>query len=221
MLLLATYWIVAPRAARLTAASSPDPAGPRQKDLAPLQVAEDLCGERRRGGRYRGRVLSDRSLGPHSLAKLESLPEHPVEERAGGGGVESGTDLAEDLALARNERVQPGRDPEEMQGGRVIVHPIGDRAEWLAGKLLERRERTRTVVVAGEVQLGAVARREADSVSERACEQRSALERQRHALPQLDRRHVVRDPDQRERQKWLPASATRVTITSAKPSIAR
>ena len=44
-----------------------------------------------------------------------------------------------------------------------------------------------------------------------------ALERQRDALAQLDRRDVVRDADERERQKWLPARTRRATITKREP----
>ena len=55
----------------------------------------------------------------------------------------------------------------------------------------------------------------------RAGERGGALERQRDALAQLDRRDVVRDADERQPQKWLPASTMRTTITSAKPTSAR
>ena len=45
---------------------------------------------------------------------------------------------------------------------------------------------------------------------------------ERHPLAQLDRCDVVRQADERERHvKWLPASASRATITSTKPPSAR
>ena len=90
-----------------------------------------------------------------------------------------------------------------MERRRVVVHPVGDRAQRLAGELLERRERARAVV-AREIDLGAVAGREADGVAERPCERGGALERQRDALPQLDRRDVVGDADEREASKVAP-----------------
>ena len=43
---------------------------------------------------------------------------------------------------------------------------------------------------------------------------------ERDPLAQLDGRDVVRDADERQRQKWLPASATRARITSANPASA-
>ena len=103
-----------------------------------------------------------------------------------------------------------------MERRRVVVHPVGDRAQRLARELLERRERA-GAVVAGEVDLGAVAGREADGVAEPVGEGRGPLERQRDPLAQLDRRDVMRDADEREGQKWLPARTTRATITRAKP----
>ena len=176
---------------------------PTRSTLRPLEIAEDLRRERRRGRRHGGRALADRRLGPDTLAELQRLAEHPVEQRAGGGGVEGGSHLAEDLALARDQGVEPGRDAEEMERRRVVVHPVGDRAQRLAGELLERRERPRAVAV-GEVDLGAVARREADGVAERPRERRRALERQRDALPQLDGRDVVGDADEREASEVAP-----------------
>ena len=49
--------------------------------------------------------------------------------------------LAEDLALAGHERVEPGRDAEEVHRRGLVVHAVDDRRERLAGELLERRER--------------------------------------------------------------------------------
>ena len=59
-------------------------------------------------------------------------------------------------------------------------------------------------------------------VAELARELGRGVEPERHPLPQLDRRDVVRQPDERQRHaKWPPASARRATITSAKPQTAR
>ena len=106
-----------------------------------------------------------------------------------------------------------------MHGRGLVVHAVGDRPERLARDLLERRERA-VVALAGEVELGAVAGREADGVAERARELDGAVERQRDALAELDRGDVVRDADEREPQKCVPASTTRTTITTAKPTSA-
>src|SRR5437870_163268 len=79
-------------------------------------------------------------------------------------GVVSGANLAEDLTLSRHERVEPRRDAEEVHGRRLVVHPIGDRAKRLAGELLQRGERGQ-LVLARDVDLGAVAGRETDSIA--------------------------------------------------------
>src|SRR5262249_20084441 len=197
-----------------------DPAGADEQDAAAVELAEHLLRERGGGGRHRRRALADRGLRTDALAELERLPEDTVEEGAGARRVEGGSNLAEDLALAGDERVEPGRNAKEVNGRRVVVHPVGDRLERLTGQLLERAQRG-PLVLAGDVHLRPVAGREAHGVAERARERRRPVERERHALAQLDRRDVVRDADEREPQKWLPARATRATITSTNPARAR
>ena len=113
----ATNAISAPRDARFAAASSPIRPAPIEQHAAPVQLAEHLRRERRRGRRDRRRALADRGLGAHALADGERLAEHAVEQRPGRNRLVGGTHLAEDLALARDERVEPGGDPEEMQRG--------------------------------------------------------------------------------------------------------
>ena len=118
-----------------------------------------------------------------------------VEQRPGLDGLVGGPHLAEDLALARHERVEPGGDPEEMQRGGVLVQAVDDSVQWLAGDLLERREHL-ALADPVDVELGAVAGRKADGVAERPRERRRGAEVERHPLAQLDRRDVVREADE-------------------------
>ena len=101
-----------------------------------------------------------------------------------------GANLPEDLALPRHERIEPGGDAEEVQRSCIFVQAVENAVERLARKPLERGDR-RGVVRAVEVDLGAIAGRQADRVAERRCECVRALEVERHPLAQLDRRDVV------------------------------
>ena len=100
------------------------------------------------------------------------------------------------------------------------MHSVGDRVEGLPGEFFERAQR-RQFVVAREVDLCAVAGREADRVTEASSEQRGTVERERDALAELHGRHVMRDADDRQSQKWLPARTTRARMTSANPVSAK
>src|SRR5207247_10051673 len=90
-------------------------AGADEQDTASRQIAEHLLGQRGSRGRDRRGALVDRGLGPHLLADPERLAEQPVEHRTVGSRLVGVAYLAEDLTLAGNERVDPGRDPEQVQ----------------------------------------------------------------------------------------------------------
>ena len=92
-----------------------------QDDRAALEAAEDLLRERGGGGRHRGRALADRGLRSHLPARVKRLPKDTVEHRAGRPELVRKPHLAEDLALARNERVEPCRDAEQMVGRGPVV----------------------------------------------------------------------------------------------------
>src|SRR5436190_1938963 len=87
----------------------------RGPSLTALQLPEDLLDERSRRCRDRGGALGDRGLGPDLLSGMQRLAEEPVEHRTGRAHLEGGADLAKDLALAGDERVEPRGDPEEME----------------------------------------------------------------------------------------------------------
>src|SRR5207253_567071 len=113
-------------------------------------------------------------------------------------------DLAEDLTLAGDERVEPRRDAEQMQRGRAILQPVERRLDLR----LERRKRGdgvalgRLRVIGRDIELGAVARREADrfapALREPRRERLRRLPLERDPLAQLDGRMVMRRADEDE-----------------------
>ena len=134
--------------------------------------------------------------------------------------------LAEDLALSGHHRVEPGRDPEQMERSRLVCEAIGsgrDRGRAGPGELEERSIGVLDdAVVTGDVELGAVAGREHDGFVRRAagCGERArqlagGLEVDRNALAHLEGRAMVRDTGEREPHaaKWVRGS-TAMTRTS-------
>ena len=160
---------------------------------------------------------------------MKRLPEDAVEEDARRSELVRNAHLAENLPLAGHERVEAGRDAEEMQRGGAIVQPV-ERGLDLG---LERSERGDSVtlgrlrVVGRDVELGAVARREAHRLAAALREPRGErlrrLPLERDPLAQLDRRVVVRgaDEDEADHPKCPAGMTTRTTMTSAKPASAR
>ena len=160
---------------------------------------------------------------------MERLPEEPVEQRSRRAGLVGRAHLAEDLALARDERVESGRDAEQVQARGLVAQAV----ERLLDRRLELGERgdggplRRLRIGTGDVQLGAVAGREADRLAaalrEPRRERRRLLPVERDALSHLDGRVMVRgaDEDEAHQAKWVAGRARRTTITSTKPASAR
>ena len=195
-----------------------------QQDPAAVQVAEDLLGERRGCRRHRRRALADRRLRANLAAGVQRLPEDAVEQLSGRARLVRGAHLAEDLALARYERVEAGGDAEEMERGRLVAQAV-ERGLDLRLELGERRDRTLLGLVdvfRHDIELRAVARREADRLAELSGEQCRMLTVERDPLSQLDRRVMVRGADENEAHhaKWVTGRASRTRITSAKPASA-
>ena len=102
------------------------------------EIVEDLLRERGGGRRHRRGALADRRLEPHPAAGVQRLPEELVEERAGRARLERGPHLAEDLALAGDERVEAGGDAEEVQRRRLVPQSVergGEVGAAVAGEL--------------------------------------------------------------------------------------
>ena len=122
---LATTISRTPAPASASAMPSPMLAGAEHEDPAVVERTEPAGGERDRGRRHRHRVTADGGLGAGPLAHLDRVAERARQQRAGGrlalGRVPRLADLAEDLALADDHRVEAGRDPEEVRDRGVVV----------------------------------------------------------------------------------------------------
>ena len=135
---------------------------------------------------------------------MQRLAEDAVEEGARRANLVRDAHLAEDLALAGNERVQPRRNAEEMESRGAIVETV----ERGLDLRLERGQRGNSVafrrvgVLRSDVDLGAVAGREADRFAPALREPRRERLRivplERDAFAQLDRSVMVRRANENE-----------------------
>ncbi len=137
--------------------------------------------------------------------------------------------LTEDLALAGDERVQAGGNAEEVVRGSPVLQPVERRLDLRP----ERRERGDRIplgllrVLGCEVELGAVAGREADSLApvrrQPGGERLRGVPVERHLLAQRHGRVVVggADEDEADHAKWVAGRARRTTMTRTKPASAR
>ena len=159
---------------------------------------------------------------------MERLAKESVEDRAGSAGFVGRAHLAEDLAFPRDHRVEACGNAEEVKGGGPVLQPIERRAEvCLEGeqRRLGAPFRVRGGLV-GEIELGAVARRQAHGlaggVAETPCKLGRLIARKRGALPQLDGRAMVRDADEDDpHEKCVTGNASRTTATSTNPASSR
>src|SRR5438105_759800 len=78
---------------------------------------------------------------PGALARVKSLPEQAVEERAGRTGLVRRAHLAEDLGLARYHRVETGGDAEEVERRRLVLDAVQHRPQCILGETGGRGER--------------------------------------------------------------------------------
>ena len=111
--------------ARAWAMASPISPAPSTRVVLPASDPSSAAGQRHRRLRQRRGAAGDGRLGAHPLADLEGLAEqrrqHRPGRRLGPGGVPGVADLAQDLALPEDRRVQPGRHLEQVGGRRLVV----------------------------------------------------------------------------------------------------
>jgi hypothetical protein len=157
-------------------------------------------------------VLADLGRAAHFLGDRERALEHLLQGRAKGartfGLAHRLFQLAEDLRLAEDHRVEPAGDAKRMPGGRGAFHHVGVRAQGLARHPADARQpvdgRAHHFRLGADVELGAVAGRDdrdlADPVmagAERLQGGGKLLRREREAAAQVQRRGRVVEP-QRE-----------------------
>ena len=110
---------------------------------------------------------------------MERLAEEPIEDRAGRPRSVRRPHLAEDLALAGHERIKASGDAEEMTRRILVAEPV----EGWAELGLERQQRRLSLFLRSlgrlvrEIELGAVARGEADRFASVARERPGELGR--------------------------------------------
>ena len=141
--LFATAPIVPPRERRFRAVNSLIFPAPIRRTVRPREIAEHLLGECGGRGRNRRWVLTDRRLDSRATAGVQRLTEEAVEQGAGRAAVERVAHLAEDLPLPGNERVEPGRDPEEVQCRAVVPEAVEQGRERVGVVRARAREATR------------------------------------------------------------------------------
>ena len=203
---------------------------PTSRIAQPARSPKTCSRERRRGGRDRGRALADRRLRAHLASRVERLAEDAVEQRPGRAGLVRGAHLAEDLALARDERVEPGGDAEEVQRGRLVAQAVERRLDRRArarraprpprARRRRRPSRARYSSVRLQVERHTASPPSAEPL-ERAPRARAV---ERDPLPQLDRSVLVRGADEDERITRSGVTGRREAherSTSAKPASAR
>ena len=191
-----------------------------QQDAAAVEVAEHLLGERRGRRRDRRGALPDRRLRPHLASGMQRLAKDAIEQQPGRTRLVGGANLAEDLAFARDERVETGGDAEQVQRGSLVAQAI-ERGLDLRLELCERGDRALlglAGVLRDDVELGAVARREAHGLTELERQRRGGLTIERDPFAQLDRCVMVRgaDKDEMHHAKWVAGRASRTRIDERK-----
>ena len=111
-----------------------------------------------------------------------------------------------------------------MQCRRLVAQPIERRLNprLELGKRSDGQPLHSFGVVRNDVELRAVARREAHRLAEPGSERRALLAVERHTFPQLDRCVMVRGADENETHhvKWATGKASRTRMTSTNPASA-
>ena len=186
-------------------------AGADDEHAAVLEVADRPLRELDRDRGDRHRPLRDPGLRAGALAGPERGAEDPVEDRAGRaldqGELVGALDLALDLGLADDHRVESGGDPEEVLGGlgaaqRVeVADEVGRLRLGLAREQPERRRLGADRVGGVDVDLGPVAGRDRGrlgdlvALDELVEDADGAALGEREALAELERSGLVRDAE--------------------------
>src|SRR5690606_33166629 len=181
---------------------------------APLQRTQHLAGELDTGESHRDRGRADLGIGAHPLGHRKGALNAAREDAADGpgllGAAEGLLDLAEDLRLADDHRVEAGADAKEVANRReaaILVEVAVDTRLALAqkgprrgGPFLTANRGVDLQPVAGGDDHRLRDARPGAKLVQRLLE---TLGSDRHPFPDRDRRGVVRDADREDFQAVL------------------
>ncbi len=178
------------------------------------QIAEDLFRQRRCGVADRDGAGTEAGFRAHALADGERRVKQAVQQRADRLRVRRGgvrvLHLPENLRFTDDERVEPAGHAEEMTRGVEAVDVVDVRREIRCLHPVELGEEgdeigaRRRRVVAGDVQLGAIAGRDDDrfaggsALGDGAKRLGDASHLEIHTLPQIDGRRPMTDSDEQQ-----------------------
>src|SRR6185436_14301761 len=153
--------------AQMLGGEAADLAGADDQHAPAIEAAEDLPRQRDRRKTDRHRAFAKRGLGPYTFADAErptkELAEHRPCAAASRRRLERALHLAENLRFANNQRIETGRDAEEMLGGGFVAQREQVWREAVGGQRMVLTEEFDDLVacarrvVAGDVDLGPVA----------------------------------------------------------------
>ena len=196
-------------------------AGADEERSVPFEAREHAPREPDSRGGDRDRVRADRGLRPHPLGHREGGLEQPVQQRAGRACLLRGAvrvlELAEDLRLAEDQRVEPGGDGERVahrvrsldavqaSGERPVAAGFGDQP------VCERFRPDADAVELGAVTGGDDQRLgEPGQGAERRERARQPLGVEHDAFTHLDRRGAVVQAEDEERHAVPGAEIRRI-----------
>ena len=195
-------------------------AGADHQHAAVGEVAEGAARQLDRDRGDRDALLADPGLLAGAAAGGEGAAEEAVEDRPGAAldqrQLVGAFDLALDLGLADDHRVEPGGDPQQVAGGlagaqRVeVAEQLGRADLGLAGEHAERRRLGLDRVGDDQVELGAVAGRDRRRLvdpgrgGQLAQGADGAALGQREPLAQVERRGLVGDAERQQLRHRLP-----------------
>ncbi len=173
-----------------------------------LEIAEDLFGQAHRREGHRDRAAADGGVGAHLFGDVEGVLEQPAQRPPDGtraaGGAEGVLDLAEDLRLAEDQRIQAARHAQDVAHALVVFMDVGVRADGVGLQPVEVAQPDdqlfRIETVQSAVEFGAVAGRDDGGLTDGRTGQQvferfiDAVGGEGDLFTNLDRRGFMIDP---------------------------
>jgi hypothetical protein len=196
--------------------------------------SEAAAGQLGRDGGHRHARAADAGVGPDVLAGREGVAEEAVGDRAGHAldqrELVGALDLALDLGLADDHRVEARGDREEMAGDVEVAQRVERVGQLGRARLGLAREDCQRGALGGdgvgrdEVELGAVAGRDRDRLVDLLVGGQLGEHRgraplgQREPLAQFQRRRLVRDAERQQLAAHATGSPSRGSTAAAAPT---